>query len=91
MVVAVIVVDLTISPIAASGVGVAMAIILFLREQIGGSVVRHKFYVKPDVVKLAPPGSETHTRLRRSGGHFRTAGQPLLRHPHNCWDCFPLK
>lgn len=42
---AVIVVALTIGLIAASGVGVAMAIILFVREQIGGSVVRHKIYV----------------------------------------------
>ena len=44
VVLAVIVVALTIGLIAASGVGVAMAIILFLREQIGGSVVRHKVY-----------------------------------------------
>lgn len=44
VVLAVIVVALTISLIAASAVGVAMAIILFLREQIGGSVVRHKIY-----------------------------------------------
>ena len=45
VVVAVVVVALTIGLIAASGVGVAMAIFLFLREQIGGSVVRHKVYV----------------------------------------------
>ena len=45
VVVAVIVVALTVGLIAASGVGVAMAIILFLREQIGGSAVRHKYYV----------------------------------------------
>ena len=45
VVLAVVVVALTIGLIAASGVGVAMAIILFLREQIGGSVVRHKVYV----------------------------------------------
>jgi len=44
VVLAVIVVALTIGLIAASAVGVAMAIILFLREQIGGSVVRHKVY-----------------------------------------------
>ncbi len=42
---AVVVVALSIGLIAASGVGVAMAIILFVREQIGGSVVRHKIYV----------------------------------------------
>lgn len=44
VVLAVVVVALTIGLIAASAVGVAMAIILFLREQIGGSVVRHKVY-----------------------------------------------
>lgn len=45
VVLVVVVVALTISLIAASAVGVAMAIILFVREQIGGSVVRHKVYV----------------------------------------------
>jgi SulP family sulfate permease len=45
VVAAVVVVALTIGLIAASAVGVAMAIILFVREQIGGSVVRHKVYV----------------------------------------------
>ncbi|HSN64234.1 MAG TPA: SulP family inorganic anion transporter [Azonexus sp.] len=44
VVLAVIIVALTIGLIAASGVGVGMAIILFVREQIGGSVVRHKVY-----------------------------------------------
>jgi len=45
VVVAVIVVALSVGLIAASAVGVAMAIILFVREQIGGTVVRHKVYV----------------------------------------------
>lgn len=45
VVVAVVVVALTVGLIAASAVGVAMAIILFVREQIGGTVVRHKIYV----------------------------------------------
>ncbi len=45
VVVAVVVVALTIGLIAASAVGVAMAILLFVREHIGGSVVRHKAYV----------------------------------------------
>jgi SulP family sulfate permease len=45
VVVTVVVVALTVGLIAASATGVALAIILFLREQIGGSVVRHKFYV----------------------------------------------
>ena len=45
VVVAVVVVALTIGLIAASAVGVALAILLFVREHIGGSVVRHKVYV----------------------------------------------
>lgn len=36
---------LTISLIAASAVGVALSILLFVREQVGGSVVRHKTFV----------------------------------------------
>ena len=42
VIVAVIVVALTVSLIAASAVGIALAILLFLREQIGGSVVRRR-------------------------------------------------
>ena len=45
VVLAVVVVALTVGLIAASAVGVGMAIILFVREQIGGTVVRHKMYV----------------------------------------------
>jgi len=45
VVISVVVIALTVGLIAASAAGVALAIILFLREQIGGSVVRHKFYV----------------------------------------------
>lgn len=41
---AVVVTALTVSLIAASGVGIALAILLFLREQIGGTVVRRKAY-----------------------------------------------
>ena len=44
VIVAVVVVAETISLIAASGVGIALAILLFIREQIGGSVVRRKVY-----------------------------------------------
>ena len=44
VVMTVVVVALTISLIAASAAGVAMAIILFVREQIGSSVVHHKGY-----------------------------------------------
>jgi SulP family sulfate permease len=42
VIVAVVVTALTVSLIMASGVGIALAILLFLREQIGGSVVHHK-------------------------------------------------
>ncbi|HJV92998.1 MAG TPA: SulP family inorganic anion transporter, partial [Azonexus sp.] len=59
VVVTVVVVALSIGLIAASGVGVAMAIILFLREQIGGSVVRHKFYVNQMSSNWHRPESET--------------------------------
>lgn len=38
-------VALTIGLIAASASGVALSILLFLREQVGGSVVRHKTFV----------------------------------------------
>ena len=42
VIVAVVVVALTVSLIAASGVGIALAILLFIRAQIGGSIVRRK-------------------------------------------------
>lgn len=42
VVLAVIAVALTVSLIAASAVGVALSILLFLREQVGGTVVRRK-------------------------------------------------
>ena len=41
---AVVVVALTISLIAASGVGIGLAVMLFIREQIRGSIVRSKAY-----------------------------------------------
>lgn len=44
VIVTVVVVAETVSLIAASGVGVALAIMLFLREQSGGAVVRRKSY-----------------------------------------------
>lgn len=59
VVVAVIVVALTVGLLAASGVGVAMSILLFLREQIGGSVVRHKFYVNQISSTWNRPEEET--------------------------------
>jgi SulP family sulfate permease len=44
VILAVVVVALGFSLIAASGVGIALAILLFIREQIGGTVVRRKTY-----------------------------------------------
>jgi SulP family sulfate permease len=41
---AVITTALTVSLIAASGVGIVLAAVLFLREEIGGSIVRRKTY-----------------------------------------------
>ncbi|HLO64686.1 MAG TPA: cyclic nucleotide-binding domain-containing protein, partial [Azonexus sp.] len=59
VVVTVVVVALSIGLIAASAAGVALAIILFLREQIGGSVVRHKFYVNQMSSNWHRPEAET--------------------------------
>ena len=44
VIVVVVVVAETYSLVAASGVGIGLAIVLFIREQIGGSVVRRKTY-----------------------------------------------
>ena len=44
VIVAVVVTALTVSLIAASGIGIVLAIVLFIREQIGGSIVRRKAY-----------------------------------------------
>ena len=59
VVVIVVLVALTIGLIAASAVGVILSIVLFLREQIGGSVVRHKFYVNQMSSNWYRPESET--------------------------------
>jgi SulP family sulfate permease len=39
---AVVVTALTVSLIAASGIGIVLAVVLFIREQIGGSIIRRK-------------------------------------------------
>lgn len=44
VIVAVVAVALTVSLIAASGAGIALAVMLFIREQIRGSIVRRKSY-----------------------------------------------
>lgn len=51
----VVVVSLTVDLIAASGVGVALAILLFIRDQVRGSVIRRKLY-------LNQISSKTHRR-----------------------------
>ena len=45
VVLTVVTIALTVGLIAASGAGLAMSILLFVREQVGGSVVRHKSFV----------------------------------------------
>ncbi|MBI3567749.1 MAG: SLC26A/SulP transporter family protein [Gemmatimonadetes bacterium] len=44
VIVAVVLTALTVSLIAASGVGLSLAILLFIRAQLGATVVRHKAY-----------------------------------------------
>lgn len=45
VVLGVVVIALSVDLIAASAAGVAMSILLFLREQVGGTVIRHKTFV----------------------------------------------
>ncbi|MBF0462404.1 MAG: SLC26A/SulP transporter family protein [Magnetococcales bacterium] len=45
VVAAVVIVALTVSLIGASATGVIFAILLFLREQVGGTVIRNKYYL----------------------------------------------
>lgn len=59
VVIAVIVVALTVDLIAASATGVVLAILLFLREQIGGSVIRHKMYANQMSSTWYRPEAET--------------------------------
>lgn len=53
VIVAVVAVALEVSLIAASGVGVVLAVILFVREQLGGAVVRRKGYANQVLSKKA--------------------------------------
>ncbi|MBI3581666.1 MAG: SLC26A/SulP transporter family protein [Nitrospinae bacterium] len=67
---AVIIVSLTVSLIAASGTGVVLAVALFVREQIGGKVVRSKTY-----------GNETsskHIRLQKETEILKQRGDQLV-------------
>ncbi len=49
---------LTVGLIAASASGVALSILLFLREQVGGSVVRHKTFVNQRSSTWSRPEAE---------------------------------
>jgi SulP family sulfate permease len=53
VIVAVVAVALSVSLIAASAVGIVLAVILFVREQIGGSVVRRKSHANELLGKFA--------------------------------------
>jgi sulfate permease, SulP family len=64
----VIVTALTVSLIAASAVGIALAILLFLRAQIGGSAVRTKSYGDQLFSKRVRPPSEMETLRERGSG-----------------------
>ena len=67
---AVVIVSLTVSLIAASGTGVVLAIALFIREQIGGRVIRSKTY-----------GTETsskHIRLQREMEILKQRGNQMV-------------
>jgi SulP family sulfate permease len=75
VIVTVIVVAESVSLIAASGVGVALAIMLFLREQSGGAVVRRKSY-----------GNERFSRQMRSAKETE-----VLEHRGDCTVIFELQ
>lgn len=64
---AVVVTALTVSLIAASGVGIALAVVLFVREQIGGAVVRRKTYGNQMFSKQVRLPSEMQVLEERGG------------------------
>ena len=87
VVLAVIVVALSVGLIAASGVGVAMAIILFVREQIGGSVIRHKIYLNQTSSTWHRPESEMRV-LAQKGDQaviFELQGSLFFGTTHNLY------
>ncbi len=63
----VVLVALTVDLIAASGVGVAMAILLFIRDQARGSVIRRKHYLNQMSSKTRRQAAEREI-LKRDGG-----------------------
>jgi SulP family sulfate permease len=66
VVVAVVVVAITIGLIAASAVGVGLAMVLFVREQSGGSVVRHKLELGQSPSTWHRPEAEIEILSRKS-------------------------
>jgi SulP family sulfate permease len=88
VIVIVVVVALSVGLIAASGAGVVAAILLFLREQIGGAVVRHKLYLNQRSSNWTRPEAETRILdekgdqaviLELQGSLFFGTAQQLLR------------
>ncbi len=61
----VVIVSVTVDLIAASGVGVALAIVLFIRDQIAGSVIRRKLYLNQVSSKTRRLASEREVLNRR--------------------------
>ncbi len=84
----VVTVALSVSLIAASGAGVALAVLLFLREQVGGQVVRRKVYgneissnrvrVRSEREVLARCGDQAVIFELQGSLFFGTANQLLL-------------
>ena len=82
VILAVVTVALTVGLIPASATGVVLAIVLFIREQIGGSGRAAQGLWQPVLFQADPParGHDDSRTAGRSGGDLRAAGQPLLRH-----------
>nr|MBP7635131.1 SulP family inorganic anion transporter [Candidatus Ozemobacteraceae bacterium] len=67
VVAAVVITALTVDLIAASGVGIALSILLFIRDQIRGNVIRRKMYLNETSSKTRRPAGERDL-LREHGG-----------------------
>lgn len=63
-------VALFVGLIAASAVGVLLSIILFLREQVGGSVIRRKSFVRRSSSTWYRPEAEMQILEQRGKGDF---------------------
>ncbi|HEX5362953.1 MAG TPA: SulP family inorganic anion transporter [Gallionella sp.] len=64
---AVVATALTVSLIAASGTGIVLAVVLFIREQIGGTVVRRKLSCSEVFSKRVRPQGEMEILVARGG------------------------